>query len=107
MAGHGPAARAHRRSGGLIGVAGTLGLNANGNIDGELQMTVTGLERIVPALGIEKILQEGVPQATLDRGYALVQLADGAIVREPVPRESKLRIRVARGIIDAGTTSGP
>jgi hypothetical protein len=47
--------------------AGTLMLNANGNIDGELQMTVTGLERIVPALGIDKILEEGVPQATLDR----------------------------------------
>jgi hypothetical protein len=47
--------------------AGTLTLNANGNIDGELQMTVTGLERIVPALGIDKILEEGVPQATLDR----------------------------------------
>jgi hypothetical protein len=52
----------------LISVAaGTLALNANGNLDGELQMTVTGLERIVPALGIDKILQEGVPQATLDR----------------------------------------
>src|SRR3954447_1347232 len=47
--------------------AGTLALNANGNIDGELQMTVAGLERIVPALGIDKILQEGVPQAALDR----------------------------------------
>ena len=47
--------------------AGTLMLNANGNIDGELQMTVTGLERIVPALGLDKILEEGVPQATLDR----------------------------------------
>ena len=42
--------------------AGTLALNANGNLDGELQMTVTGLERIVPALGIDKILEEGVPQ---------------------------------------------
>ena len=38
-----------------------------GNLDGELQMTVTGLERIVPALGIDKILEEGIPQATLDR----------------------------------------
>ena len=30
-------------------------------------MTVTGLEKVIPALGIEKILEEGVPQATLDR----------------------------------------
>ena len=56
------------RQGEMIAVAaGTLSLNANGNLDGELQMTVTGLERIVPALGIDKILEEGVPQATLDR----------------------------------------
>jgi hypothetical protein len=56
------------QQGEMISVAaGTLALNANGNLDGELQMTVTGLERIVPALGIDKILQEGVPQATLDR----------------------------------------
>ena len=56
------------QQGELISVAaGTLGLNAAGRIDGELQMTVTGLERIIPALGIDKMLQEGVPQATLDR----------------------------------------
>jgi hypothetical protein len=56
------------QQGEMISVAaGTLALNANGNIDGELQMTVTGLERIVPALGIDKILEQGVPQATLDR----------------------------------------
>ena len=54
--------------GDLIAVAaGTLGLNANGRIDGELQMTVAGIEKVIPALGIEKMLEEGVPQATLDR----------------------------------------
>lgn len=56
------------QQGEMIAVAaGTLALNANGNLDGELQMTVTGLERIVPALGIDKLLEQGVPQATLDR----------------------------------------
>ena len=56
------------QQGEMISVAaGTLALNAKGNLDGELQMTVAGLERIVPALGIEKLLEEGVPQATLDR----------------------------------------
>ena len=34
---------------------------------GGYEMTVTGLERIVPALGIDKLLEQGVPQATLDR----------------------------------------
>jgi len=52
----------------LVAVAaGTLGLNAQGQINGELQMTVTGIEKIIPALGIEKMLEDGVPQATLDR----------------------------------------
>ncbi len=52
----------------LIAVAaGTLELDAQGRIDGELQMTVAGIEKIIPALGIEKMLQDGVPQATLDR----------------------------------------
>src|SRR6195256_993024 len=51
----------------VAGAAGTLGLTANGRLDGELQMTVVGLEKVIPALGIEKMLEEGVPQATLDR----------------------------------------
>jgi hypothetical protein len=54
--------------GDLVAVAaGTLGLSANGRLDGELQMTVAGIEKVIPALGIEKMLDEGVPQATLDR----------------------------------------
>jgi hypothetical protein len=56
------------QQGNLIAVAaGTLGLNANGNIEGELQMTVAGIEKVIPALGIDKMLEDGVPQATLDR----------------------------------------
>jgi hypothetical protein len=54
--------------GDLVAVAaGTLGLTAQGNLDGELQMTVAGIEKVIPALGLEKMLDEGVPQATLDR----------------------------------------
>ena len=60
--------RSRIQQGDLIAVAaGTLSLNANGRIDGELQMTVAGIEKVIPALGIEKMLEEGVPQATLDR----------------------------------------
>lgn len=47
--------------------AGSLGLSPQGRLDGELEMTVAGLEKIIPALGIEKMLEDGVPQATLDR----------------------------------------
>jgi hypothetical protein len=56
------------QQGDLIAVAtGSLGLSPQGRLDGELQMTVAGIERVIPALGIEKMLDEGVPQATLDR----------------------------------------
>jgi hypothetical protein len=56
------------QQGDLIAVAaGSLGLTASGRLEGELQMTVAGLEKVIPALGIEKMLEEGVPQATLDR----------------------------------------
>jgi len=54
--------------GDLVAVAaGSLGLSPQGRLDGELQMTVAGIEKVVAALGIEKMLDEGVPQATLDR----------------------------------------
>jgi hypothetical protein len=66
--GHVEIAQSRIQQGDLIAVAaGALGLTANGNLEGELQMTVAGIEKVIPALGIEKMLEEGVPQATLDR----------------------------------------
>jgi exodeoxyribonuclease VII large subunit len=41
------------------------------------------------------------PQATLDRGYAVVQRADGAVVRAPDEAHGRMRVRVARGEFDA------
>jgi hypothetical protein len=66
--GHVEIVQSRIQQGDLVAVsAGTLSLNANGRIEGELQMTVAGIEKIIPALGIDKMLEEGVPQATLDR----------------------------------------
>jgi hypothetical protein len=66
--GHVEIVQSRVQQGDLVAVAaGTLGLSASGHIDGELQMTVAGLEKVIPALGIDKMLDEGVPQATLDR----------------------------------------
>ena len=66
--GHAEIVQSRIAQGDLVAVAaGTLGLSAQGRLDGELQMTVAGLEKVIPALGIEKMLEEGVPQATLDR----------------------------------------
>lgn len=47
------------------------------------------------------------PQATLDRGYAVVQLADGSIARDSDALKSgeKLRIRLAQGETSAMVTS--
>jgi len=66
--GHVEIVQSRIQQGDLIAVAaGTLGLSPAGRLEGELQMTVAGIERIIPALGIEKMLDEGVPQATLDK----------------------------------------
>lgn len=66
--GHIDILRSRVQQGDLLSLAaGTLRLNEQGRIDGELQMTVAGIEKVIPLLGIEKMLEEGVPQATLDR----------------------------------------
>jgi hypothetical protein len=66
--GHVEIVQSRIQQGDLVAVAaGTLGLSVQGRLDGELQMTVAGIEKVIPALGIEKMLDEGVPQATLDR----------------------------------------
>jgi hypothetical protein len=66
--GHVEIVQSRIQQGDLVAVAaGTLGLTANGRLDGGLQITVAGIEKVIPALGIEKMLEEGVPQATLDR----------------------------------------
>jgi hypothetical protein len=66
--GHVEIVQSRIQQGDLVGLAtGTLGLTANGGIEGELQMTVAGIEKVIAALGIDKMLEDGVPQSTLDR----------------------------------------
>ena len=47
--------------------AGSLGITPNGFLNGELKMRVAGIEKIVPLLGIDKMLEEGVSQSAVDR----------------------------------------
>jgi exodeoxyribonuclease VII large subunit len=49
------------------------------------------------------------PQATLDRGYAIVRREDGVIVRDPgeAPPGTRLRVRVARGELPATADHDP
>jgi hypothetical protein len=89
--------------------AGTLGLNAQGRLDGELQMTVAGIEKVIPALGIEKMLEEGVPQATLDRVAPGVKTQDvnnlfGALDRA-IPGLGKMVRQNANVGVTAGINS--
>jgi hypothetical protein len=107
--------RSRIQQGDLVAVAaGTLGLNAQGRIDGELQMTVTGIERVIPALGLDKMLEQGVPQATLDRVAPGVKSQDltnlfGALDRA-IPGLGKVvkqntNVGVAAGINSLGTAA--
>jgi hypothetical protein len=96
----------------IANAAGTLGVNANGRIEGELQMTVAGIEKVIPALGIDKMLEQGVPQATLDRVAPGVKTQDinglfGALDRA-IPGLGKVvkqnaNVGVAAGINSLGT----
>jgi hypothetical protein len=110
--GHVEIAQSRIAQGDLVAVAtGTLGLSAAGRLDGELQMTVAGIERVIPALGIEKMLDEGVPQATLDRVAPGVKTGDlnnlfGALDRA-IPGLGKMvkqnaNVGVAAGINSLG-----
>ena len=103
------------QQGDMIAVAaGTLGLSPNGRLAGELQMTVTGLERVIPALGIDKMMEEGMPQSTLDRVAPGVKTQDlnnlfGALDRA-IPGLGKVvkqnaNVGVAAGINALGTES--
>jgi exodeoxyribonuclease VII large subunit len=44
------------------------------------------------------------PQATLERGYAVVRRSDGSVVRAPADAVGVLRVRVAGGEFDAAAT---
>ena len=66
--GHVEIVKSRIQQGDVIAVAaGSLSLDEQGRIEGELQMTVAGIEKVISSLGIEKLLEEGVPQSTLDR----------------------------------------
>jgi hypothetical protein len=110
--GHVEIVQSRIQQGDLIAIAtGTLGLSAAGRLDGELQMTVAGIEKVIPALGIEKMLDEGVPQATLDRVAPGVKTQDvnnlfGALDRA-IPGLGKMvkqnaNVGVAAGINSLG-----
>jgi hypothetical protein len=95
------------QQGDLISVAsGSLGLTAAGNLDGEVQMTVAGLEKVIPALGIDKLLEMGVPQSALDRFAPGVKSADVNNVLGALDRAIPGLGKMVRQNANAGVTAG-
>lgn len=96
------------QQGETIGVAsGSLGITPNGYLDGELTMTVTGLERVVSQLGIDKLLMDdGVPQSTVDRIAPGVSAQDVNKVIGALDRMIPGLGNVARKNANAGVVAG-
>jgi len=86
--------------------AGSLGLTPNGYLEGELTMTVAGLERIVAQLGIDKLLMDGVPQSTVDRIAPGVSAQDVNKVIGALDRMIPGLGNVARKNANAGVVAG-
>ncbi len=60
--------RARVQQGDMIATgSGTLRLTPRGTLDGELEVAVTNLEKLLQALGIDRLVAQWVPQGTLER----------------------------------------
>jgi hypothetical protein len=117
------------RADAIVVGTGSLTINARGRLEGELQVTVAGVENIVPLLGVDKLIGQGVDRLSGGTGSpaqgfgALDRLLPGLgrIVREganvslietiekmgePTTLEKKpavaLPLRVADGIVYVG-----
>jgi hypothetical protein len=55
--------RIERADAAVVG-SGTLTVNANGRLDGVVQVAVYGIENIVPQLGIDKLIGQGIDRLT-------------------------------------------
>jgi hypothetical protein len=86
--------------------AGSLGISAAGLLDGELQMTVAGIEKIVPLLGIDKMLEEGVPQSTVDKVAPGVSAQDVNNAINALDRIIPGLAGIARKNANAGVVAG-
>ncbi|MGP9814463.1 DUF2125 domain-containing protein [Rhodopseudomonas sp. NSM] len=85
---------------------GALGLTPTGNVDGELQMVVAGLDKVIPKLGIDKVLEEGVSQSTLDRLAPGVRANDVNNVLGALDRAIPGLGRVVRQNANVGVAAG-
>jgi hypothetical protein len=95
------------QQGDMVAIAsGTLGLSTNGKLEGELQMTVAGIDKLIPALGLDKIADEGVSQPTLDRVAPGVKTQDVNSVFGALDRAIPGLSRVVRQNANVGVAFG-
>ena len=59
--------RLARSDAALLG-AGTLTINASGRLEGELRVTIAGVENIVPLIGIDQLIKQGIDRLTGGNG---------------------------------------
>jgi hypothetical protein len=100
--------QARIQQGEMIATAnGSLGLTPDGHVGGELQMVVTGFDKVVPKLGIDKMLEQGgVPQSALDRVAPGVRAKDVNSVLGALDRAIPGLGRVVKNNANAGVVAG-
>jgi hypothetical protein len=60
--------RARVKQGEVLAVgSGSLGLTPRGALDGELQVTIANIEKLLPALGVDRAISQLIPPGTIER----------------------------------------
>jgi hypothetical protein len=107
---------ARLKQGDLLAVAtGTLKLNRQGYLDGELTVTATGVEKILPALGMDALARQGGSRSErLGAALGILNsVAPGAIagavslLGEPVELEGRRATKMPLRFKDGLATLGP
>jgi hypothetical protein len=113
-------ARARIQQGDILGTgSGTLRITSRGTLDGELQLTVAGIDKLVTLLGVDKAVGQAsqraldryAPGLNLDRllgsrGGAALAAAGAAMLGQPAELEGRkavtLPLRFADGVVFLG-----
>ena len=103
------------KQGDLLAIAnGTLKLTASGHLDGDLQVTATGVEKILPALGVEVLARSGSRNERLGAALSFLdKMAPGAVASavsllgEPAELEGRKATRMPLRFRNGVATLGP
>ncbi len=115
-----------RQADALAVAAGNLSLNAAGQLNGELQVTIAGLDKLLPALGADQLVQPGSAAGnrldsalnSLDKvipglgGFARQRAGIGvaagaALLGQPAELEGRKAVRLPLRFVDGEIQLGP